>query len=594
MQLLGIGEELVKRVMVYKTIFSRMIGIFLIIIIPVYLLGMIMNLLAMKTVKTEITQSMSTQVEYYLNDLEDSFLSTKMLQYDCLNDENLKKLAILWEVTGLYERQQSMIQLQNRLVTIRNSSQLIKDVTAHIEPIQKSISANNGIVDFRTKEFEEIRINDKRKGAQILFYENEIYMTTYDDGLYGSGSSMFSIVVQFNKEKLIETLSSLNKNADSGIVLIQKSGDEDMLFQSDTGRFIPWEILDKIIREENSSKSVKYDKNTYYVEQLYSKYLDAVLVKYVPEDLIMKPLKQIHAWLWVFSITSILISIIYSLSTYKYLHEPMTKLVKAFKKVEEGNMDVAISHEVNDEFEYLYRRFNDMVAKIGVLIDQVYMQKIMTQRAELKQLQSQINPHFLYNSFFLINTMARVGDDNLITFTKYLGEYFRYVTRNGTDVICLNEEVKHAGIFMELQKMRFTKRLTLSVSELPQEYEALMVPRLILQPIIENAFKYGIEKKKSGILSVDYVVLKNGLQVIFEDNGSEIDEVILKQLNDLMSSEGRSEEISGLKNIHRRIQLFFKGESGLLFDKSDLGGLKVVLTMDTENMDTIKGDEVIV
>lgn len=571
-------EVILKRLMVYKTIFSRLIVTFLIIIIPVYLLGMTMNLLAMNAVKTEITQSMSTQVDYYINDLENSFQSTKMLQYDCLNDENLNKLAILWEITGIYERQQSMIQLQNRLVTIRNSSPFIKDVTAHIEPIKKSISANDGIVDFRTKDFEGIRVNDNRKGAQFLFFEDQIYMTTYDNGLYGSGSSMFSVVVQFNKEKLLDTLASLNVNADSGIVLIQNSGNEDMIFQSDTGRVIPRDVIDTLIQDQrNAIKSVKYDDKSYYVALSYSKYLNATLVKYVPEEFIMKPLKQIHVWFWVFSITSILIFIIYSLSTYKYIHEPMTKLVKAFKKVEKGNMEVSIRHELNDEFEYIYSRFNDMVTKIGTLIDQVYKQKIMTQRAELKHLQSQINPHFLYNSFFLINTMARVGDDNLILFTKHLGEYFRYVTRNGTDVINLSEEVKHANVYMEIQKMRFSKRLTLEITELPQAYETLKVPRLILQPIIENAFEYAIEKKKNGILSVDFNYDSNGLYVIVEDNGDRIDEAVLSHLNKLMNNHDEAEEMSGLKNIHRRIQLFFKDQSGLVFEKSEYGGLKVIL-----------------
>lgn len=545
-----------------------------------------MNLLAMNTVKTEITQSMSTQVDYYLNDLKDSFQSTKMLQYDCLNDDNLKKLAILWEITSAYERQQSMIQLQNRLITIRNSSPYIKDVTAHIAPIKKSISANEGIVDFRTKEFEEIRVNDDRRGAQFLFFEDEIYMTTYDNGLYGSGSSMFSVVVQFNKEKLIETLASLNVNTDSGMILLQRSGNENKVFQSDTGSAIPIELIQDLNHnpiqdeEESITKSVVYNNNSYYVVLSYSKYLNATLIKYVPEEFIMKPLKQIHVWFWVFSLTSVLIVVIYSFSTYKYIHEPMTKLVNAFKKVEKGNMDVSISHKLNDEFEYIYRRFNDMVSKIGILIDQVYKQKIMTQRAELKHLQSQINPHFLYNSFFLINTMARVGDENLILFTKYLGEYFRYVTRNGTDVINLSEEVKHANVYMEIQKMRFSKRLTLEVSELPKAYESMKVPRLILQPIIENAFEYAIEKKKSGILCVDFIGDVNGLLVVVQDNGDGIDESVLNHLNDLRILHSEEEEMSGLKNIHRRVQLLFGERSGLSFEKSEYGGLKVILRID--------------
>jgi two-component system sensor histidine kinase YesM len=125
--------------------------------------------------------------------------------------------------------------------------------------------------------------------------------------------------------------------------------------------------------------------------------------------------------------------LIYSFSAYKFIHKPLLELVRAFHKVESGDLQVSINHDSDNEFGYLYKRFNDMVKNLNMLIDQVYNQKILMQRAELKQLQSQINPHFLYNSLFMINTMARIGDDNLITFTKYLGEYFRFVTRNSSD-----------------------------------------------------------------------------------------------------------------------------------------------------------------
>ncbi len=564
---------------IYKTIFSRLMVTFLMIIIPIYLLGMTMNLLAMNVVKTEINQSMSAQIEYYLNDLEDSFENTKMLQYDCLNDENLNKLAILWRITSLYERQQSMIQLQNRLVTIRNSSPYIKDVTAYIVPINKSISANDGIVNFKESEFEEIRVLDDRKGAQLLFYDDDIYMTTYDNGLYGGGTSLFSIIIQFDKEKLIETLTLLTQNMDSEMILSIHSGLDTMYFRSDSSQSISIETIKKFIYEAEPGiiNTVTHNHNDYYVAVSDSKYLDARLMKYVPEKLIMKPLRQIQVWFWIFSVASVLIFIIYSFSTYKYIHEPMTKLVKAFKKVEKGDLDVSIRHNLTDEFEYIYRRFNDMVAKIGTLIDQVYKQKIMTQRAELKHLQSQINPHFLYNSFFLINTMARIGDENLIVFTKKLGEYFRYVTHNGTDVISLSEEVEHAKVYMEIQKMRFSKRLTLSVSELPEEYETTKVPRLILQPIIENVFEYVIDKKREGRLLIDYVIDDQGLDIIFEDNGENVNDQLLTDLNELRNKCGQEDEMSGLKNIHRRIQLLFGESSGLTFARSRFGGLKVIL-----------------
>jgi len=218
-----------------------------------------------------------------------------------------------------------------------------------------------------------------------------------------------------------------------------------------------------------------------------------------------------------------------------------------------------------------------MVRKIKVLIEQVYQQKILTQRAELKQLQSQINPHFLYNSFFLINTMARIGDDNLIIFTKRLGEYFRFVTRNNSDNIPLKDEVNHARVYTEIQQMRFSKRLTITFDSLPEKYNELTVPRLILQPIVENAFEHSIEKKKSGLISIGFSTYDSGLDIIVEDNGDDMTDEFIHRLNTLINTNEDYSEVTGLINISRRVKLMFGSDSGVHFYRSKLGGAKVVL-----------------
>ena len=100
----------------------------------------------------------------------------------------------------------------------------------------------------------------------------------------------------------------------------------------------------------------------------------------------------------------------FAYSIYKIICKPVYRLVTSFKKVDEGDLDISITHDRNDEFGYLYGKFNIMVDKFKDLIKKAYEQKILTQKAELKQLQSQINPHFLYNSFFLLYRMSKAGD----------------------------------------------------------------------------------------------------------------------------------------------------------------------------------------
>ena len=240
-----------------------------------------------------------------------------------------------------------------------------------------------------------------------------------------------------------------------------------------------------------------------------------------------------------------------------------------------------IKHNYKDEFKNIYKRFNTMVGNLNTLIEQVYKQKIHAQKAELKQLQSQINPHFLYNSFFILNSMSRTGDyENLEIFTMQLGEYFQFVTRSAAEEVPLFMEVDHARIYSEIQIMRFSNRIKMIFEDLPEECRMIHVPRLIIQPIIENAFEHGLERKlENGMLYIGFKSSKSKLSIIVEDNGDYLSELELDRLNDILADKDDDSETTGLINIHRRLQIKFGRESDLSFMRGELGGLKAVISI---------------
>ena len=133
-----------------------------------------------------------------------------------------------------------------------------------------------------------------------------------------------------------------------------------------------------------------------------------------------------------------------------------------------------------------------MLDRISSLIDQVYRQKILYQESELKQLQSQINPHFLYNSYFVLYDMAINEDyENLAEFARHMGTYFQYITRSSSHVSRLYDEVEHARIYANFQAHRFRNRIAMEFDQLPEDLHDCLVPKVILQPVIENAFELG-------------------------------------------------------------------------------------------------------
>lgn len=217
----------------------------------------------------------------------------------------------------------------------------------------------------------------------------------------------------------------------------------------------------------------------------------------------------------------------------------------SFEQVKRGNLDINIEHEIDDEFRFIYRNFNSMVKELKTLIDQSYKQKILVQRAEMKQLQSQINPHFLYNSFFILNTMARTEDyENIEKFTEQLGRYFQFITRSAADEVPLEKEVEHARVYTEIQAMRYSNRIKAYFEELPEEFWGIVVPRLILQPIIENAFEHGLGMvKKNGILTVSFEKLQNGLHIIIENNGEIIEDKEMEFLRNKLTLNDKKKKL---------------------------------------------------
>lgn len=266
----------------------------------------------------------------------------------------------------------------------------------------------------------------------------------------------------------------------------------------------------------------------------------------------------------------------------KLMYRPLMRLIHGFKRVQKLELVPVPIDRRRDEFGYLYQAFNDTVHSLKTLIEQNYEQQIRNQRSELKRLQSQINPHFLYNCFFVLCRLIKSEHkEKAYQFCLYIGEYFQFITRDDEDVIPLEMEVKHSRTYVEMQTICYGDRIRVRFHV---ETPPLQVPRLVLQPIIENAYKHGLGGMAGpGELWVHNEVRSDGITLCVEDNGNNLDDDRLEQLHArLTHSADRIEETTGLINVHRRIQLHYGAEYGLEVSRSALGGLKVLIHLGVE------------
>ncbi|MCM8711521.1 histidine kinase [Clostridium sp. SYSU_GA19001] len=573
---------LYRRKMFQNSIFSRLIITFLVILLPVYLLSAAIHKWGVAIIRTQIINSMKSQMDYHKIIFENELDRILNLQYECLSDQELLELANFSQEIFNFDIAKSINRLQNRLYTLKNSSIYIENVKVIIPLIEKTISSENGVSAISDKDkdiinsFSDNNISKLESENNILF--SRIRNNSFDNK---NIKPRFVLQVQLSNSMLQNTFKTFNSYDGSGALIFYPN--KNYLLTTLNDYEITNQITEVITKNnevlDNYNRTISIGKNKYIVfyKKLSSK--NIWIASYIPEKQVFLPLNKYKYLLWIFTIISMFIIAIFSFSTHKFLQRPLKKLVKSFQRVEAGEIKFTIKHNANDEFQYLYTRFNAMLEYINNLIEQVYTQKIMNQKAELKQLQSQINPHFLFNSFFILQRMIQ-GDDkeNAVKFCRFLGQYFQYVTRNAKDEMPLYKEIEHARNYLEIQAIRFSN-ISIKFEELPKKYENFLVPRLILQPIIENAFEHGFNKKANErLIYIGFKETIEGLYCIVEDNGNNVDEEELSKLNKYFSEDNSGEvESTGLLNINKRIRLKFGGSSGLSVSRGEMGGFKVVI-----------------
>ncbi|MCL6558979.1 MAG: sensor histidine kinase [Firmicutes bacterium] len=242
---------------------------------------------------------------------------------------------------------------------------------------------------------------------------------------------------------------------------------------------------------------------------------------------------------------------------------PIKMLEKQMKRVEKGEFDINIEVRGEDEVKQLSRTFNLMVARIRQLMNQIIEEQEAKRKSELKALQAQINPHFLYNTLDSIVWMNENRKyEGVTTMVAALAKFFRISISRGSDIITVQDELEHANSYLIIQKIRYKDKFDFIIEAQPEVLSCKTL-KLILQPIIENAIYHGIERiHDKGIIKVTASIKGERVLLQVIDNGYGIKPEVLEGI---LKKESRNDVGSGvgLKNVHERIQLYFGEQYGL-------------------------------
>ncbi|EXX85212.1 histidine kinase, partial [Paenibacillus darwinianus] len=260
---------------------------------------------------------------------------------------------------------------------------------------------------------------------------------------------------------------------------------------------------------------------------------------------------------------------------------PLVDLSRLMRKGEEGDLSVRSRYVGNNEIGQLGRSFNNMIARIDLLIEQIAKEESEKKKAEIRALRYQINPHFLYNTLNSIRWMAklnRVGDvDKAITTLVHLLE--GSLERKGV-FIKLGDELELLVKYMIIQEYRYDNGIVLNI-RCPDKLRQVPIPRMLLQPIVENAIFHGIAPKdEAGTIAIDVEETVQDIVIRITDDGVGIDEGRITQLlaND---AERHSKGMTniGLQHVHQTIQLYYGSGYGLIVSSKKNEGTEVRITI---------------
>lgn len=275
---------------------------------------------------------------------------------------------------------------------------------------------------------------------------------------------------------------------------------------------------------------------------------------------VKKDIGNYAMWILVFGI--IFVIFISTLVSAK-ISQPIKKLEKSMKLVEQGLFDINIDVKGEAEVAQLSRTFNMMVIRIRNLMDQIVHEQEAKRKSELNALQAQINPHFLYNTLDSIVWMAENGKvEEVITMVTSLARLFRISISRGKNVISIQEELEHARNYLIIQKIRYKNKFNFEI-DAHEDVLQCRTMKLILQPIIENSIYHGIEYMvDEGMIKISAELVDNKILFQVKDNGLGMSKDVL---DGLLSNEPKRKGGSGVgvKNVHERIQLYYGKEYGL-------------------------------
>ncbi|QLG40274.1 MULTISPECIES: histidine kinase [unclassified Paenibacillus] len=556
-------------------VFTKITLLFVMLLILVLFLYTYSNRESVRVIEHEIQNNTMNHLSTFADSVESNIYQLSLYGISIGQDSSIQEYQRPDYKDIPYERVKVGSAILEKINLYNAASKWHSTITLYFPRLQKVISTDYyAYIPYRKDEFSK----PLSKSWAYTHEQFEWYTTDPTTAMDTPGKSRLITKISFPVHHLIAMLdqNKLNNKGDPfmfhpDLGLISNSSANDTLNA----------IQSKLKATELSGKggfTATLDHTEYYVSYIQSGSLGWYYVDYVPMQQILGPITNSRNLFYASIAVLIAMSVVVLYVLYRSVQLPLLQLVKGTNRLSTGDFSVRLHYTSRNEFSLLFARFNIMAQRIQELIENVYEEQLRRREATLKQLQSQINPHFLYNCLFYIKNMARMKNEKaVVAMALNLGEYYRYITRSENDQATIKEELTMVKNYLEIQALRLERmHFTMDV---PDDMLHKTLPRLTLQPIVENAIIHGIEPRtEDGHITITGHHTDELSTITVEDSGRGMTENQMQELTNNLHKPLDGSIGCGTWNVHQRLSFLYGERAGLSYEHGSRGGVKVSIT----------------
>lgn len=563
----------------HKLIISHLILILTpILIITALFYNQLFNLIVTNTKASELSVARET-----VTNIENTVSTIRDVSNQIIQDDNFAKLIANPRLKVHSNDYKELISFNYNVLSMIDGT-AITDVKIYLDArysqyYEDSNLSNSGLY----KPIEDIE-NSYWHGifastnSRTLFSPT-LYLTRNEKNLYGqlsftrkitdeNNQEVAYVTVYFNKSYINSLLKKYTILPGSAKYIINES--DGLVSYSNNnlvGEYlVNYEDIPPIVPDNNKFETRFFSSRSCYISYKDIAGTDWIMVSVIPVNSVWSDNKMIIIEFLIAYILVLAFAFVVSLSLSNSIVRRISNVIDIMRSVKTGKPTPLNRQPEYDEIGDLIETYNYMVSEINILSEDQIKTAGELRTAEFKALQAQINPHFLYNTLDMINWLAKKGlNDHVSNAVQTLSKFYKMTLRKGNIVVTIEEELEHVSLYVQLQNMRYDNKIHYTV-DIPDTMLEYTIPKIIFQPVVENAIQHGIfgKESKEGNIVITGWIEEEILVFLISDDGVGIpkDKIDLLLTGKVKSTTGSGVAIS---NIHNRLQLFYDKDFGLAY-----------------------------